>query len=289
MSERLSRVLADASTLGRDEKAILVSALALQLREGNASPPVTGLAIEDAEEALFQEFRHRAAGEVPGLCLDGIPDPRTYRKQAVRLVFVFKEPNLLGSESQEQDIREMLRDRASYASVGRVPPKDAWWDRKVAMFVLAWHFREQPDQGWSFFEQHRDPSALLLNHGYVELKKSAGGGSANAALMKHYVSRDKDLLRRQFETYMPTIIVACGKSTSPAQFIASSVLQVEPHAEIQGRRAWSGQWSRDRRYLLLETLHPSFRRTKDNSEHAVYTGLARTFKQAAAELAVTAQ
>ena len=192
---------------------------------------------------------------------------------------MFKEANLLGADKQTQDIRGKLRKRSQRRAAGERIKWEPWWDRKVALFAHAIQLGD-----WESFQYKELPN--LLQYGFIELKRTAGGGNANDALMKHLVARDADLLRVQLELYKPRIILACGKSTSPAVLLSSLVLQDKavPVDPIEGLKAWTGTWSSGERFIMLETLHPSFRITKTLNQQGVYQNLARAYASAQAQL-----
>jgi hypothetical protein len=139
----------------------------------------TAKALTAGEDALFdalerdRTFRKR-------LYRDGVPTPSSYLAQRVRVLFVFREPNLSGkprsvdmrnevSDEQFRPIRNGKREERS--------PR-AWWNARAGMFahaVAAALAGEPMGRSFDRFQQVLDKRGwhheIVNRYGYVQIKK----------------------------------------------------------------------------------------------------------------------
>lgn len=102
---------------------------------------VTAVTLTAREDALFD-----ALEALPGddtfkgrLYRDGVPSPAVYLAQPVRVVFVFREPNMRGVP-YAQDMRDQVRHPQFKSLVNgerREQFVRGWWNAKAGLFAHA--------------------------------------------------------------------------------------------------------------------------------------------------------
>jgi hypothetical protein len=237
------------------------------------------------EGRLFRALVHRASKTFAGkLYPDGVPRPDIYTKQAVRVVFVFREANL-GNRPCDVDMCAEVRDpqfrQSRNGRLGKPGRRLAWWNNKVGSFghaVLTSLKGVPPPQAFATFDRLRSDERwrahdFLFPFGFVQIKKVGGGGRSNDEEIEAHASAYAHVLTKQLTLYKPNLVVACGLGgKSPAKLLRKYVLT----------GAATEHWTRDGRFLwwrfrdgaqpaaLLEFLHPSSRA----SRRARYISLA---------------
>ncbi len=148
--------------------------------------------IED--KAYWEKWRdhYHALGANTPLHKDGIINPDEYNKALRRVLFVLREPN--NSSAKEGDLCEWLRNG---------PISSTWHQAARWAAGLLFGFPEFPeanDRRGEAFKQ-----VAIMN-----LKKTAGGSTADLAEVSAFAYRSQQMLINQIHDIRPNIIVACG-------------------------------------------------------------------------------
>jgi hypothetical protein len=153
--------------------------------------------ITKRENELFKRWKPRIDG---GFFSDGVPFPDDYEKSAIRTVFVLREPNFKKSErGVSLDLREHLQKA----------DESNWWVQRLS-YLCAGITRCWNGTCDSAPSDSPSPVKDLRPFGFIQLKKSPGGGRSICEELRHVATRDKDLIREQLKIYEPQIIIACG-------------------------------------------------------------------------------
>src|SRR5687767_6921876 len=93
------------------------------------------------EDLILDRLEHDAGDRtfLGQLYRDGVPSPESYLAQPVRVLFVFREPNL-GANAYPVDMRDEIRDKHFRPLVnGRRDHRSisGWWNSKAGMFAHA--------------------------------------------------------------------------------------------------------------------------------------------------------
>lgn len=160
--------------------------------------------ITKQENDLFQKWeialrRHGADG---GFYSDGVPFPEDYEKSYVRTIFVLREPNFEESDrNRPDDLRERLQNGDDSAR--------RWWVQRLgylcAGITSCWNgiYDSAPSDRFSRAED-------LRPFGFIQLKKTPGGGKSICKELEHTAARDREMIREQLGIYKPQVIIACG-------------------------------------------------------------------------------
>lgn len=139
---------------------------------------------------------------------DGCPSPSDYLTSSQKIVFLLKEANF-GLSHAEQENPEKL-ERKDYDQ--RCELKDEphpWWSR-IGKWCLC---VSNPSLSWPEIEATFNSEGIaksLAPYIFVQLKKSAGGGSSNQGMLWRIATEDRTMLLRQLSIYQPQYIVSCG-------------------------------------------------------------------------------
>ncbi len=186
-----------------------------------------------AEEAIFDCLEHDPADQtfLGRLYRDGVPTPETYLGQRVRILFVFREPNMRG-DAHAHDMREEVRD-LRFRPVGPDGAREerspkGWWNGKAGMFAHAVAAALQ-GEGWDAafrrFEQGGWNHDVVNRFGYIQIKKLGGGGTANPDEICAHAEKYSGALLKQLDLYRPHMVLGCGVGRdSPARLLATHVL-----------------------------------------------------------------
>jgi hypothetical protein len=174
-----------------------------------------------------------------GFHRDGIVDESFYWRQPKRIVFVLLEPNSKGGNFDRfygMDLREVLRI-----------PLEKEVNRNLALWT-----RYLLD-GVTTFDRPGGTAARdqILRVAVINLKKLAGGGTADQVGIAQHAWRDREFLREQLALLKPTLIVTCGEL---AARLFGQVVQDDLHASVPNDRTWT--WIG---IPVLPANHPSLR------------------------------
>src|SRR5205823_4633752 len=146
--------------------------------------------------------------------------PDIYLAQRVRVVFVFREPNLR-DDPYELDMRAQIRDpefRAMHHGDYRKPAtRRGWWNWKVgclAHAVVGALAGRSPEQGFAQFDAlirrgHR-AHEFLFPFGFMQIKKVGGSDESRGDEIAAHARTYSDVLRQQLALYEPHLVIACG-------------------------------------------------------------------------------
>jgi len=227
------------------------------------------------EDRLFDALAARLSSPV---YRDGLPRPDVYQRQAIKVVFVFREPNL-NSIPQESDMRAEIRDpefrhhrNGTFGSPGSVR---GWWNNKVGLFAHAVDAAVRGVRdGRKSYESFRALIAgggrlhdHLFRHGFLQIKKTAGGGVAVSKQIIAHAESNRDILRAQIQLYRPTLLIGCGMPPAfPARLLNEYVLSNDDNRQTTSEGfAWWKPAGRSDCRALLEFRHPSFRGSKEDT------------------------
>jgi hypothetical protein len=182
------------------------------------------------ENALFDTLA-RTADFRKRLYRDGVPTPEAYLAQRIRVLFVFREPNMRGSP-YALDMRDEVHDDW-FRPIGRDGTRQArspksWWNGKAGMFahaVAAALDGEPANIAFDRFSQGGWNHEVVNRYAYIQVKKIGGGGTSNVAKICAHASKYAGVLKEQVELYRPHLVLGCGVGKdSPAQLLAVHVL-----------------------------------------------------------------
>lgn len=153
--------------------------------------------MEAQEKQLFEEWSQRREG----FCPDGIIQTKAYLAAPRRILFVLKEPN--NKDREAVNIKEFVQNGAR-----RKPT----WDNLARWTTGLLHLEE--NFSWQDLENitAEKKKALLAQVAFMNIKKFAGGHTADGKVIWDFGRQDQDLLRRQFLLYQPDWIIACSKT-----------------------------------------------------------------------------
>jgi hypothetical protein len=189
---------------------------------------VTPRRLTATENILFDALEHAADDRTfrNRLYRDGVPTPEAYLAQRVRVLFVFREPNMRDSP-YAHDMRDEVRDR-QFRPLGQDgvrqdrSPK-GWWNGKAGMFahaVAAALDDEPATEAFDRFARGGWNHEVVNRYAYIQIKKVGGGGQANANEICAYAAKYATILKRQMDLYQPHLVLGCGVGKdSPAKLL----------------------------------------------------------------------
>lgn len=218
------------------------------------------------ENTLFAALARKA--EFRGrLYRDGVPTPAAYLAQRVRVLFVFREPNMRGNP-YALDMRDEVHDER-FRPLGRDRTRQdrslkCWWNAKAGMYahaVAAALEGEPAKKAFGRFSQGGWNYEVVNRFGYIQIKKIGGAGTSNAAELRTHAMKYADLLQKQVRLYRPHLILGCGVGGgSPAQLMAAHVL---PDGHRQRTEKSGATWwqfsAASRPRALVQLWHPARR------------------------------
>lgn len=162
---------------------------------------------------------------------DGVPTPESYLAQRIRVLFVFREPNLRGM-AYAHDMRDEVRDLRfrPLAQDGAREERSStcWWNWKAGMFahaVAAAIDGEAWPDGLARFRRGGWNHEVVNRFAYVQIKKVGGGGTSNADEICAHAAKSAETLKAQVALYGPELVLGCGVGRdSPAQLLAKHAL-----------------------------------------------------------------
>lgn len=130
--------------------------------------------------------------------IDGVVDINCYLKSPIKIMWILKETNSSGSWSIVDNYKDhnwltnnnglMSIRRVIYASYGISHPE-----------IIDWK-----DFPWSYEEECQ---TTLRNIAFVNINKSPGSSVANDAEIQDAYDRNRTLLKLQFDTYNPDVVI----------------------------------------------------------------------------------
>lgn len=155
------------------------------------------MSIAEQEKLLSAEW----AKQREKFFCDGVICEQAYLQSDPKIVIVLKEPNAHDDDSG--DIRDWVR---------AVDALDPTWDN-IARWVDGIRKRRST-MDWREFETVTPESktATLKNVCAMNLKKSAGGSSADWEELNEAATTDAKFIKRQYELYKPDLTICCGAS-----------------------------------------------------------------------------
>lgn len=160
------------------------------------------------EEALFSKWKKKYKSENFGFIEDGVINEDVWQKQTTKIVFLFKEWNDGGHDSDD-GIYSFLRNGARYF-VNKQEPTF----KKATQWVIGLQSENLDYNSLPIINQEicsREMSKVAC----VNVKKRPGDKRASNAELKRYVISDSEFLKEQLELYPDaSIFVTCGPIVS---------------------------------------------------------------------------
>ena len=198
------------------------------------------MTISEKEEELFKEWEKSRRPFVR----DGVVSERDYLKSCPKIAFILKETNNPGFN----DLREFLRDG------GR---EESW--NNVARWVHG--IRNLPSEyEWFSYEEKTKTKAFrretLKSIVVMNLKKSPGGSTANAAALKNVAKEDAPYIQKQYAIYDPDITICGGVKTGDLFWEA-----LHRDSDMKWKQTTRGIWwySRSAHKFVVAVPHPEAR------------------------------
>lgn len=190
------------------------------------------MSMYEKEDVLFGEWEKQRENFVR----DGVVCETAYLNSAPKILIVLKEPH----GDNGGDIRNWLRN---------VEALDRTWD-DVARWVNGIRKRTSTLE-WGEFAKvtPETKTEILKSICAMNLKKSAGGSSADWGKLKEATTTDAKLIRRQYEIYNPDITICCGNS----DLFKSTVLHNSEWQQTT-RSFW---WYEHNRKHIFSHCHPA--------------------------------
>jgi hypothetical protein len=221
------------------------------------------------EDAIFHALEHAQNDRtfLDRLYRDGVPTPEAYLAQGVRVLFVFREPNMRG-EAYAHDMRDEVSDVRfrSRARDGTREDRSAksWWNWKAGMFAHAVAAVLEKRAWAEAFAQFRKGGwnhEVVNRFAYIQVKKVGGGGTANADEICAHAAKYATPLKQQVDLYRPHLVLGCGVGRdSPARLLATHVL-VGGQRAVTGETGatWWGFSATARPRAMVQLWHPARR------------------------------
>ena len=185
------------------------------------------------EDAILDRLEHTPGDTafLNRLYRDGVPTPEAYLAQPIRVLFVFREPNMSG-RPYALDMRDEVRDE-HFRPIGRDGVRKersakSWWNWKAGMFahaVAAAIDDEPAGNAFNRFGQGGWNHAVVNRYAYIQIKKVGGGGTSRSDEVCVHAETYAATLKQQIELYRPHLVLGCGAGkNSPARLMARNVL-----------------------------------------------------------------
>jgi len=148
----------------------------------------------ETDNAYWEQWREhcREIGAISPIHRDGVISRSEYDMARRKILFVLREPNDM--EVKEGDICKWLRNG----------PKLSTW-HQLSRWAAGLLF-DFPD----YSEANTRRCEALKQVAIMNLKKTAGGNTADLADVSAFASRSRTMLTDQISDIQPDIIVACG-------------------------------------------------------------------------------
>jgi hypothetical protein len=233
---------------------------------------MTARALRAREDKILGALEHSPGDNTfrGRLYRDGVPTPASCLKQRVRVLFVFREPNMRG-KPYALDMRDQVRDekfRPCIAGEREDRSNRGWWNDKVGLFAHAAASALDGEPEPASFKRFQSVMAdgkwnheVVNRFAYIQIKKVGGGGTSDASKICEHAERYAQTLKDQISLYRPHIVIGCGLGrSSPANLLHEHVFVKEGASRKARTGAMWWQWSAaSRPQALLREYHPSVR------------------------------
>lgn len=235
------------------------------------------------EDAILDALEHVQGDKtfLNRLYRDGVPTPKAYLAQRVRVVFVFREPNMSGAP-YPLDMRDEVSDE-HFRPIGRDGTRQdrsakSWWNRKAGMFahaVAAALDREPAAKAFDRFAQGGWNHEVVNRFAYIQVKKVGGGGSSNADEICAHAAKYAATLNLQVDLYRPHLVLGCGVGRdSPARLFAADILAGgRKEVTTQSGATWWKFPASARPKALVQLWHPARRGSRSELYQDVWSSV----------------
>jgi hypothetical protein len=195
---------------------------------------------------------------------DGVPTPQIYLLERVRVVFVFREPNMRG-RPHPHDMRDEVSDER-FRPVGADGLREdrsrkAWWNGKAGMFAHAVSAALDDEPWKKAFDRFAKGGwnhDVVNRYAYLQIKKVGGTGSANANEICAHARRYASVLEKQLKLYRPHLVLGCGVGRdSPSKLLAEHVIPRGHERKTSQGTTWWKFGARARPLAMLQLWHPA--------------------------------
>ena len=254
---------------------------------------LTAKTLRANEDAILDALEHKPGDRtfLKRLYRDGVPTPEAYLAQGVRVLFVFREPNMpiprahdMRSEVSDERFRPVGPDGA----LQERSPK-SWWNGKAGMFAHAVAAALDGEAGidaYARFAQGGWNHEVVNRYGYIQIKKIGGGGQSNASEICAHAAQYASTLKAQVDLYRPHLVLGCGVGKhSPARLLAAHVLAGGKHRTTSKSGAtWWEFPAGARPRAMLQVWHPAWR---DGPRSELYEDVWNSVREVASEVGLS--
>jgi hypothetical protein len=200
--------------------------------------------IGQREDELFRGWRH--SRKYDSFVIDGAPCPSAFLSSRVRTVIILKDINAPDVHGDFDLRRQLATD------------PDRWW-RTVANWCAAMSpLCSSKPIPWSNLNQ-LSIKECLEPFAFIQLKKTAGGGSVSMDTLREYARSDAEKIQEQLRIYQPEVIVCCGVG----DILKTDVLNGAPWEQTDRGIRYSKLTLFDNPpTFLIDYMHPSVRAWK---------------------------
>lgn len=241
------------------------------------------------EDAIFHALEHAQDDRtfLDRLYRDGVPTPEAYLAQRVRILLVFREPNMRG-EAHAHDMRDEVSD-VRFRPLAREGTREdrsakSWWNWKAGMFahaVVAALEEEAWTEAFARFGKGGWNHEVVNRFAYIQVKKVGGGGTSNADEICAHAAKYATALKQQVDLYRPHLVLGCGVGRdSPARLLAAHVLVGGREAVTEKTGATWWQFSPAARpKAMVQLWHPARRGLKSKLYQDVWSSVREIVHQ----------
>jgi len=241
---------------------------------------LTPRTLRAGEDAIFDGLEHAAGDKtfVGRLYRDGVPSPDSYLAQKIRVLFVFREPNMRGNP-KAHDMRDEVRD-VRFRPLGADGSREersakSWWNWKAGMFAHA-VAAAMESRDWTEaleeFSQGGWNHQVVNRFAYIQIKKVGGGGTSNANEIRAHAARYASTLRRQVELYTPHLVLGCGVGRdSPAKLLAAHVMAGGRKGSLETGALWWEFSAAAYPMAMVQLWHPARRGSRSDLYQDVWS------------------
>ena len=192
------------------------------------------MSIHEKEKRLFNKWKVKRKNFVG----DGVVCETAYSKSDPKIAIILKEPH----GDNGGDIRNWLRN---------IDSSDRTWDT-VARWVYGIRNRKSMP-AWKDFPKTTSKFKIdtFQNICAMNLKKSAGGSSADYSEIAKAAREDANRIRLQYDLYKPDLTICCG--------IGSLFKEVVRHDKKELKETTRGisYWTWDDKKYVVDFFHPA--------------------------------
>jgi len=194
------------------------------------------MSIRDKENALFAEWKKHRKHFVE----DGAVSEKDYLNSNPKIAFILKEAN--DENGGGWDLRKMLNAGDGYANIAR--------------WVIGIRKRKS-DLDWKNFKsiQREAKKEAFKSIVFMNLKKSAGGSTANDKELAKVAKEDKEYVQKQYALYDPDLTICCGGSCGFVGGLFGEVVGHKSEWKQTKRGVWWYETSANK-YVLC-AAHPA--------------------------------